>query len=264
MSAETRTTSSTGGQKGTKIERFDLIPVGPLTELAAHFGRGARKYDDHQWRKGYEWSKSYAAKQRHDNLFWAGFDYDVCENDPEGCAHIDQHGQPYEGAETDNGSTCYNHTGSHHLDASNWHGFVLREFTMTHPEHDDRYKPEPEKLQLTPVTSWFFPNVAMVFGDPSDWEALRDRAVVAWSDPKPMTFTMRAQAIQPEMLRLLTGYSIPQRFICGYDPADPQPLEVPSSGLVWSISSAGVIIDPRDEAYEITQQQVNDALNNRD
>jgi hypothetical protein len=150
MSAETRTTSSTGGQKGVKIERFDLIPVGPLTALAAHFGRGALKYDDNQWRKGYEWSKSYQAKQRHDNLFWAGFDYDVCENDPEGCAHVDQHGEPFEGSKTENGSSCYNHTGSHHLDASNWHGFVLREFTIAHPEHDDRYRPKAETVSASP------------------------------------------------------------------------------------------------------------------
>ena len=55
---EVRTTSRTGGQKGTKPERFDLIPVGALAALARHYGAGAEKYDDNQWRKGYEWSKS--------------------------------------------------------------------------------------------------------------------------------------------------------------------------------------------------------------
>ena len=69
---EVRTTSKTGGEKGVKLERFDLIPVGPLTELARLYGIGAKKYDDRNWEKGYEWSKSYAAMQRHANEFWAG------------------------------------------------------------------------------------------------------------------------------------------------------------------------------------------------
>lgn len=30
--------------KGQKIERFDLVPVGPLRQLAAHYGKGADKY----------------------------------------------------------------------------------------------------------------------------------------------------------------------------------------------------------------------------
>lgn len=134
---EERTTSSTGGQKGVKLQRHDLIPVGPLALLAEHFGKGARKYAEHQWRKGYEWSKSYSAKQRHDLEFWAGRDFDVCSNDPEGCAFVTAEGEPYEPIEPD---TCYNHTGSHHLVASAWHAFVLLEFQETHPEHDDRYK----------------------------------------------------------------------------------------------------------------------------
>lgn len=132
---EERTTSSTGGQKGVKLERFDLIPIGPLTELARHFGRGARKYEDHQWRKGYEWSKSYSAIQRHLTAFWAGFDYDVCSNDPDGCKKsLDRTYSP---------GTCDNHTGSHHMVAVAWHSFVLLEFVETHPGHDDRYKPIP-------------------------------------------------------------------------------------------------------------------------
>lgn len=175
LSLEERTTSSTGGQKGVKLERFDLIPVGPLTELATHFGRGAQKYDIHQWRSGYEWSKSYSSIQRHSNAFWAGYDYDVCENDPDGCAFLvegkvgeepivltlnsnEVERQFHKNApslvirhnqtmyllaspvgEVEQGSTCYNHTGSHHMVAVAWHSFVLLEFKDTHPDHDDRY-----------------------------------------------------------------------------------------------------------------------------
>lgn len=150
--SEVRTTSSTGGQKGTKDERFDLIPTGPLAELARHYGAGAKKYEDHQWRKGYEWSKSYAAIQRHLNAFWGGEDYDVCPysirdleavfDDP-GC--LENH--PETGdlviASSKHGRTCYNHTGNHHMAAVSWHAFALLEFKDKFPEHDDRYKDEP-------------------------------------------------------------------------------------------------------------------------
>jgi hypothetical protein len=136
MSGEVRSTSSTGGQKGVKLARFDLIPPRPHRELAEHYGRGARKYADDQWRQGYEWRKSISALERHLNDFKAGKDYDVCSNDPDGCSFVDAAGEPFEPAEPD---TCFNHTGSHHMAAVAWHSFLLLEFKDTHPEHDDRY-----------------------------------------------------------------------------------------------------------------------------
>ena len=136
---EIRTTSATGGQKGVKLERHDLIPVEPLRLLAEHFGKGARKYDDHQWRKGYEWSKSYSALMRHLTEFWAGRDLDVCSNDPEGCSHTTATGDDFLVAVPD---TCYNHLGSHHMTAVAWHAFVLLEFAARYPEFDDRYVPQ--------------------------------------------------------------------------------------------------------------------------
>lgn len=168
MAREERTTSSTGGQKGVKLERHDLIPVGPLRELAVHFGRGARKYDDHQWRKGYEWTKSIGALERHLKLFELGLDYDVCSNEPENCAikidtgevisyhmheavflvdhsSVNIGGQVYKPWDTAYESdTCYNHTGSHHMAAVMWHSAVLLEFKDHYPEFDDRFK-YPEK-----------------------------------------------------------------------------------------------------------------------
>src|SRR4029453_14079245 len=54
---EVRSVSSTGAKKGDKEARFALIPVGPVEQLAIHFGRGAQKYEPHNWRKGYELSK---------------------------------------------------------------------------------------------------------------------------------------------------------------------------------------------------------------
>ncbi len=73
---EVRTTSSTGGEKGVKPERYDLIPVEALAKVARLYGFGAQKYEAHNWRRGYEWSKSYAAMQRHSNEFWQGIDLD--------------------------------------------------------------------------------------------------------------------------------------------------------------------------------------------
>lgn len=136
---EVRTTSSTGGQKGVKLQQFSLIPIGPLTALAEHYGRGARKYATHQWRKNYEWSKSYDALQRHLTAWWHGEELDTCPSTGDGCSFVTNEGEPFEG---DPGTSCYNHTGSHHLDAVMWHAFTLREFVETAPEHDDRYKPK--------------------------------------------------------------------------------------------------------------------------
>lgn len=137
---EVRTTSATGGQKGVKEARMDLVPAGSLQELAVLFGRGARKYAPHQWRQGYEWSKAYAALQRHAMAWQMGLDYDVCSNDPQGCQHVDADGNPFTPPAPD---TCYNHTGAHHMTAVAWHAFTLLEFKDTHPDHDDRYKIDP-------------------------------------------------------------------------------------------------------------------------
>ena len=136
-SNEIRTTSATGAQKGVKDQRFDLIPSGPLTELAHHYGVGARKYAEHNWRHGYEWSKSYTALQRHLNAFWGGEDLDECPASGEGCSSVTNEGEPF--ISQNPGKTCYNHTGNHHLVAAAWHCFALLEFKDRFPEYDDRY-----------------------------------------------------------------------------------------------------------------------------
>jgi hypothetical protein len=105
---EVRTTSAKGGEKGVKLARYDLIPTGPLRQLAEHYGVGAQKYDDHQYRKGYEWGKSFAALQRHTWAFWNGEDIDA-------------------------------ETGSLHIIAAAWHCLTLAEFTAQHPDMDDRF-----------------------------------------------------------------------------------------------------------------------------
>lgn len=113
---EERTTSATGGQKGVKGEQYHVVPTEALKLLALQFGYGSLKYDDHNFRKGYEWSKTYDALQRHLRAFWGGEDYD-------------EDGQP-------------------HMAAAAWHAMVLLQFWIEQPENDDRYTftGDPERL----------------------------------------------------------------------------------------------------------------------
>jgi len=109
--AEVRTTSSTGGEKGMKDERHSLIPTEALAAVARHYGIGARKYADHNWRRGYEWSKSYYALQRHAQAFWGGEDIDE-------------------------------ETGSPHMAAVAFHALTLLVFMQEQRDFDDRYSTE--------------------------------------------------------------------------------------------------------------------------
>lgn len=73
---EVRTTSETGGQKGVKPEAYALIPWEAMDEVARVYNAGAAKYAAHNWRNGYEWSKSFSAACRHLFAFWRGEDRD--------------------------------------------------------------------------------------------------------------------------------------------------------------------------------------------
>lgn len=84
----------TGGKKGSKLARFSLIPRDWLWALAEHYGKGALKYDDRNWEKGYRWSLSLDAHDRHLSQWLMGED-----DDPE--------------------------TGSSHLIAAAWHLITL-------------------------------------------------------------------------------------------------------------------------------------------
>ncbi len=55
----------TGGQKGEKPCRMDLFPAPFMWEVGEVYGMGAKKYNDHNWAKGYKWSLSTAAMLRH-------------------------------------------------------------------------------------------------------------------------------------------------------------------------------------------------------
>ena len=97
----------TGGQKGQKLQRFDLIPGEPLTELAEVYGRGAKKYSDDNWRKGYSWKLSCGALNRHLWAWWGGEERD-------------------------------GETGNHHLACVAWHAFTLLWYQRHKKGTDDR------------------------------------------------------------------------------------------------------------------------------
>lgn len=108
-STEERVTSSTGGQKGRKPAQYGLIPPDALRQVAELYGKGAAKYAPYNWRKGYPWSLSFDAMQRHAWQFWDGEEYD-------------------------------SETGCAHLASVAFHALTLLTFMEEQREHDDRFK----------------------------------------------------------------------------------------------------------------------------
>lgn len=91
--------------------RFDLIPAGPLYQLAEIYTFGARKYKDRNWEKGIRWGRIFAAIMRHLWKFWRGEWADEESEMP-------------------------------HLAHAAWGCFTLLEYAVTRREFDDRPKPE--------------------------------------------------------------------------------------------------------------------------
>lgn len=68
--------ATTGGEKGSKPQRLDLVPWDAVAAISEVYAFGANKYADHNWRKGYAWSLSFAALMRHLGAWWEGQDFD--------------------------------------------------------------------------------------------------------------------------------------------------------------------------------------------
>lgn len=66
------TDPETGGQKGQKLAQLGALDPLALMEVAEVAGFGGQKYERYNFAKGYKWSLSYDALQRHLHLFWAG------------------------------------------------------------------------------------------------------------------------------------------------------------------------------------------------
>ncbi len=105
------------GKKGVKSARFDLIPYDALWQVALVFGKGAEKYAERNWERGYEWSKSLGAMQRHLALFWQGQDEDE-------------------------------ETGLPHIAHAAWHALVLLAFYVRLTGEDDRPISDPDGFGL--------------------------------------------------------------------------------------------------------------------
>lgn len=109
MPEERITNAVTGGEKGRKPQRFELMPMGALATVAEVYGFGAEKYADHNWRKGYDWSLSLGAALRHMASFVDGEDLD-----PE--------------------------SGLPHPAHAAFHMLAVLTFMVEHPELDDRVR----------------------------------------------------------------------------------------------------------------------------
>lgn len=87
-----------------------LLSTEAMNQTAAVLKFGAQKYAEHNWRKGFAWSRPLSAAMRHITAFNAGED-----RDPEsGLSHLAH------------AACCI---------------MFLLEFEKTHPHLDDRYKP---------------------------------------------------------------------------------------------------------------------------
>jgi hypothetical protein len=115
------TDPATGGQKGAKLARFDLIPQDVMWELAEHYGRGAKKYTDNNWLRGYRWSLSIASIFRHLASWLLGEERDE--------------------------------DGNKHIIAVVWHAIALATFALRRLGTDDRAASQGAPLTtISPVT----------------------------------------------------------------------------------------------------------------
>lgn len=106
---EVRTVSATGGEKGRKQAELGSVDPLALLTLAEVSGFGARKYAAFNYLKGYDWSLSFNALQRHALAFWNGEDID------------EESGLP-------------------HMGHAAWHALALVSFLSRGLGTDDRFK----------------------------------------------------------------------------------------------------------------------------
>lgn len=101
------TDPETGGMKGQKDVRIHAIPWEALAPLGRVYTFGESKYDDYNFRKGYRWSLSFDALQRHLWAWWSREDSD-------------------------------SESGLLHLAHAAWHALTLLFFSVTGRGTDDR------------------------------------------------------------------------------------------------------------------------------
>lgn len=99
---------NTGGAKGSKMCQLGAVDPQALAVVGEIAGFGGVKYERYNFAKGYRWSLSYDALQRHLMAFWGGED-----KDPE--------------------------SGLYHLGHAAWHCLALLTFSMRRTGTDDRF-----------------------------------------------------------------------------------------------------------------------------
>jgi hypothetical protein len=111
----------TGGQKGQKLAQLGALDPASLMHVAEVAGFGGKKYERYNFLKGYAWSLSYDAMQRHLNAYWGG-------------QYLDEE------------------TGLPHLAHAAWHCLALMSFSERQLGTDDRppsSRPEPHFAHCT-------------------------------------------------------------------------------------------------------------------
>ena len=98
----------TGGAKGQKDCELGAVDPTALWEVGKIAAYGGKKYARYNFVKGFKWSLSYDALQRHLMLFWAGEDKDA-------------------------------ESGLYHIAHAAWHCLALLTFMLRHKGTDDRF-----------------------------------------------------------------------------------------------------------------------------
>lgn len=252
--AEIRTTSSTGGQKGVKPERLALLPRRGVDAIARVFGFGATKYADHNWRRGYEWSKSFDALFRHAFAALDGETYD----EESGLPHLA-------------------HAGFHVLVLLTW---LEEQGEGADNPFDDRWpagmerarraleaekaeKAEERRVKMSRAMEWLrgaAPEEAEVLDHPA---AVGPISKTRWiqdydaDHPRPEPLEFSFDNMPPEMLRLLLGDFSPARFIVGVEGTEDIQYPNEIHRAIWEPE-----VQSQREASENLAQMINDRLYN--
>jgi hypothetical protein len=131
----------TGGAKGQKDAVIGDACPKALLELAKVYGLGRKKYARLNYLKGYDYSSSYDALQRHLLLFWSGEEKDgegeVKELVASGECADERSAWAVVLAKTDKDGNVLN-SGLHHLAHATWHTLCLLAFVLRGIGKDDR------------------------------------------------------------------------------------------------------------------------------
>lgn len=173
---EVRITSETGGQKGQKPEQLHHLDPLALMYLAEVAAWGGQKYDDYNYLKGFDWSLSYDAGQRHQMLHWSGQDTDE-------------------------------ESGFYHVAHAAWHNLCQLAFMIRGIGTDDRPKGFQREPATTPTVADLWHSVQAVAEadlilsltpEPTAPRMVRDRDGDRWVELRDSTWYLLGEDEDPE------------------------------------------------------------------